>query len=78
MLCTILPVLSIYHFGADYGNVTCLLFHPDQWKNMSKALASAGHSLVAVQDNLIDAIWMDRPTRPSTKLLTLGLGFTGR
>ncbi|XP_029545477.1 xaa-Pro aminopeptidase 1 isoform X1 [Salmo trutta] len=49
----------------------------DQWKNMSKALAGAGHSLVAVQDNLIDAIWMDRPTRPSTKLLTLGLGFTG-
>uniref|UniRef100_A0A8C8LQG5 Xaa-Pro aminopeptidase 1 n=1 Tax=Oncorhynchus tshawytscha TaxID=74940 RepID=A0A8C8LQG5_ONCTS len=49
----------------------------DQWKNMSKALASAGHSLVAVQDNLIDAIWMDRPTRPSTQLLTLGLGFTG-
>uniref|UniRef100_A0A8C7T3K1 X-prolyl aminopeptidase (aminopeptidase P) 1, soluble n=1 Tax=Oncorhynchus mykiss TaxID=8022 RepID=A0A8C7T3K1_ONCMY len=48
----------------------------DQWKNMSKALASAGHSLVAVQDNLIDAIWMDRPTRPSTQLLTLGLGFT--
>uniref|UniRef100_A0A674CDV0 Xaa-Pro aminopeptidase 1 n=1 Tax=Salmo trutta TaxID=8032 RepID=A0A674CDV0_SALTR len=49
----------------------------DQWKNMSKALAGAGHSLVAVQDNLIDAIWMDRPTRPSTQLLTLGLGFTG-
>ncbi|CAB1344470.1 unnamed protein product [Coregonus sp. 'balchen'] len=49
----------------------------DQWKNMSKALASAGHSLVAVQDNLIDAIWMDRPTRPSTQLITLGLGFTG-
>uniref|UniRef100_A0A4W5REU9 Xaa-Pro aminopeptidase 1 n=1 Tax=Hucho hucho TaxID=62062 RepID=A0A4W5REU9_9TELE len=49
----------------------------DQWKNMSKALASAGHSLVAVQDNLIDAIWMDRPSRPSTQLLTLGLGFTG-
>ncbi|XP_067252480.1 xaa-Pro aminopeptidase 1 isoform X2 [Chanodichthys erythropterus] len=49
----------------------------DQWKNMSKALSSAGHSLVAVQDNLIDAIWEDRPPRPSTKLMALGLKYTG-
>ena len=50
---------------------------PDQWKNMSKALAGAGHSLVAVQDNLIDAVWLDRPQRPSTQLMTLGLERTG-
>nr|XP_019940027.1 PREDICTED: xaa-Pro aminopeptidase 1 isoform X1 [Paralichthys olivaceus] len=49
----------------------------DQWKNMSKALTSAGHSLVAVQDNLIDAVWTDRPKRPSTQLRTLGLEYTG-
>uniref|UniRef100_A0A8C2IJS3 X-prolyl aminopeptidase (aminopeptidase P) 1, soluble n=1 Tax=Cyprinus carpio TaxID=7962 RepID=A0A8C2IJS3_CYPCA len=49
----------------------------DQWKNMSKALSNAGHSLVAVKDNLIDAIWEDRPPRPSTKLITLGLKYTG-
>uniref|UniRef100_A0A8C5CCR9 X-prolyl aminopeptidase (aminopeptidase P) 1, soluble n=1 Tax=Gadus morhua TaxID=8049 RepID=A0A8C5CCR9_GADMO len=49
----------------------------DQWKNMSKALAGAGHSLVAVQDNLIDAVWLDRPQRPSTQLMTLGLERTG-
>lgn len=50
----------------------------DQWKNMSKALASAGHSLVAVQDNLIDVIWTDRPERSSTQLRTLGLEHTGQ
>ncbi|KAM8773722.1 xaa-Pro aminopeptidase 1 isoform 1-T1 [Acanthopagrus schlegelii] len=49
----------------------------DQWKNMSKALSGAGHSLVAVQDNLIDAVWTDRPERPSTQLRTLGLDYTG-
>uniref|UniRef100_A0A671KUT3 Xaa-Pro aminopeptidase 1 n=1 Tax=Sinocyclocheilus anshuiensis TaxID=1608454 RepID=A0A671KUT3_9TELE len=49
----------------------------DQWKNMSKALSNAGHSLVAVQDNLIDAIWEDRPPRPSTKLIDLGLKYNG-
>lgn len=45
---------------------------------MSKALMSAGHSLVAVQDNLIDAIWTDRPERPSTQLRALGLEYTGQ
>uniref|UniRef100_A0A7N8YEG4 Xaa-Pro aminopeptidase 1 n=1 Tax=Mastacembelus armatus TaxID=205130 RepID=A0A7N8YEG4_9TELE len=49
----------------------------DQWKNMSKALSSAGHSLVAVQDNMIDVVWTDRPERPSTPLRTLGLEYTG-
>lgn len=49
----------------------------DQWKNMSQALASAGHALVAVEDNLIDAVWEDRPPRPSTPLIALGLKFTG-
>lgn len=49
----------------------------DQWKNISKALTSAGHSLVAVQDNLIDAVWIDRPERPSTQLRTMGLEYTG-
>ena len=44
---------------------------------MSKALAGAGHALVAVQDNLIDAVWQDRPPRPSTQLITLGLDRTG-
>ncbi|KAF0037645.1 hypothetical protein F2P81_010519 [Scophthalmus maximus] len=53
------------------------LMKMDQWKNMSKALSSAGHSLVVVQDNLIDAVWTDRPKRPSTRLRTLGLDYTG-
>lgn len=50
----------------------------DQWKNMSKALNGAGHSLVAVQDNLIDVVWTERPERPSTQLRTLGLEYTGQ
>ncbi|KAL4640196.1 xaa-Pro aminopeptidase 1 isoform X1 [Arapaima gigas] len=49
----------------------------DQWKSMSKALSNAGHTLVAVPENLIDAIWVDRPARPSTPLITLGLKYTG-
>uniref|UniRef100_A0A3Q3IBY6 X-prolyl aminopeptidase (aminopeptidase P) 1, soluble n=1 Tax=Monopterus albus TaxID=43700 RepID=A0A3Q3IBY6_MONAL len=53
------------------------IFAADQWKNMSKALSSAGHSLVAVQENLIDVVWTDRPERPSTPLRALGVEYTG-
>lgn len=45
---------------------------------MSKALTSAGHSLVELQDNLIDVVWTDRPERSSTQLRTLGLDYTGQ
>lgn len=45
---------------------------------MSKALTSAGHSLVAVQDNLIDVVWPDRPERPSAQLRTLGSEYAGQ
>ncbi|MGH0133215.1 UNVERIFIED_CONTAM: hypothetical protein FKN15_052203 [Acipenser sinensis] len=49
----------------------------DQWKHMSKALTSAGHSLVPVQENLIDPFWTDRSARPSSPLIVLGLNYTG-
>ena len=45
---------------------------------MNKALTGAGHRLVALQENLIDAVWEERPARPSTQLITLGLGYTGQ
>ncbi|KAJ7325189.1 hypothetical protein JRQ81_018209 [Phrynocephalus forsythii] len=49
----------------------------DQWKRMAKVLKSAGHALVPVKDNLIDAIWNDRLPRPCKPLMTLGLNYTG-
>lgn len=61
-----------------WASAICDCVCSDQWKNMSKALSSAGHSLVAVQANLIDAVWEDRPSRPSTKLIALGLKYTGQ
>ncbi|KAH0623760.1 hypothetical protein JD844_006867, partial [Phrynosoma platyrhinos] len=53
------------------------LMKMDQWKRMSKVLKSAGHALVPVKDNLIDAIWADRLPRPCKPLMTLGLSYTG-
>ncbi|XP_033883216.3 xaa-Pro aminopeptidase 1-like [Acipenser ruthenus] len=69
-------LLSVLPEGSKVG-VDPWIIPADQWKTMSKALTSAGHSLVAVQENLIDLFWTDRSARPSSPLIVLGLNYTG-
>ncbi|GAA6098049.1 xaa-Pro aminopeptidase 1 isoform X1 [Tachysurus ichikawai] len=69
-------LISILPENSNVG-VDPWIFAADQWKSMAKTLKSAGHSLVAVQENLIDAVWEDRPARPSNQLSVLGLSYTG-
>ncbi|XP_038677780.1 xaa-Pro aminopeptidase 1 isoform X1 [Scyliorhinus canicula] len=49
----------------------------DQWKILSKAMRSAGHTLVPVKENLVDLIWKDQPRRPCEPLLVMDLSYTG-
>ncbi|XP_058841264.1 xaa-Pro aminopeptidase 1-like isoform X1 [Acipenser ruthenus] len=69
-------LLSVLPEGSKVG-VDPWIIPADQWKHMSKALTSAGHSLVPVQENLIDPFWTDRSARPSSPLIVLGLNYTG-
>ncbi|XP_063818716.1 xaa-Pro aminopeptidase 1 [Pseudophryne corroboree] len=69
-------LISVLPEGSRVG-VDPFIIPSDQWKNLSLALKNAGHLLVAVQDNLIDAIWTDRPQRPCKPLITLGQNYTG-
>lgn len=69
-------LVSVLPEGSKVG-VDPFIIPADQWKRMSKALKSAGHVLVPVKENLIDAIWMDRPQRPCKPLMTLDLSYTG-
>nr|XP_009670644.1 PREDICTED: xaa-Pro aminopeptidase 1 isoform X2 [Struthio camelus australis] len=69
-------LVSILPEGSKVG-VDPFIIPADQWKRMSKALKSAGHDLVPVKENLIDAIWADCPQRPCKPLITLDLGYTG-
>uniref|UniRef100_A0A8C8RK10 Xaa-Pro aminopeptidase 1 n=1 Tax=Pelusios castaneus TaxID=367368 RepID=A0A8C8RK10_9SAUR len=69
-------LVSVLPEGSKVG-VDPFIIPDDQWKRMSKALKSAGHILVPVKENLIDAIWVDRPQRPCKPLMTLGLTYTG-
>nr|XP_033798041.1 xaa-Pro aminopeptidase 1 isoform X1 [Geotrypetes seraphini]XP_033798043.1 xaa-Pro aminopeptidase 1 isoform X1 [Geotrypetes seraphini]XP_033798045.1 xaa-Pro aminopeptidase 1 isoform X1 [Geotrypetes seraphini]XP_033798046.1 xaa-Pro aminopeptidase 1 isoform X1 [Geotrypetes seraphini]XP_033798047.1 xaa-Pro aminopeptidase 1 isoform X1 [Geotrypetes seraphini]XP_033798048.1 xaa-Pro aminopeptidase 1 isoform X1 [Geotrypetes seraphini]XP_033798049.1 xaa-Pro aminopeptidase 1 isoform X1 [Geotrypetes s len=69
-------LVSVLPEGSKVG-VDPLIMAADQWKNISKVLKSAGHRLVAVEENLIDVIWTDRPRRPCRPLMTLGLNYTG-
>uniref|UniRef100_A0A452IUV8 Xaa-Pro aminopeptidase 1 n=1 Tax=Gopherus agassizii TaxID=38772 RepID=A0A452IUV8_9SAUR len=69
-------LVSVLPEGSKVG-VDPFIIPADQWKRISKALKSAGHVLVPVKENLIDAIWMDRPQRPCKPLMTLDLSYTG-
>jgi len=50
----------------------------DQAKRYREACEKAGASLVAVDTNLIDAIWDDQPARPTAKIETQPTQFAGR
>uniref|UniRef100_A0A8C5R3B9 X-prolyl aminopeptidase 1 n=1 Tax=Leptobrachium leishanense TaxID=445787 RepID=A0A8C5R3B9_9ANUR len=69
-------LVNVLPEGSRVG-VDPFIIQSDQWKSMTLALKNAGHSLVPVQENLIDAIWADRPPRPCQPLITLGLKYTG-
>uniref|UniRef100_T1DMF3 Xaa-Pro aminopeptidase 1 n=1 Tax=Crotalus horridus TaxID=35024 RepID=T1DMF3_CROHD len=69
-------LVSVLPQGSKVG-VDPSIIPADQWKRMNKVLKCAGHVLVPVKDNLIDAIWADRPPRPCKPLMTLDLSFTG-
>uniref|UniRef100_A0A8C6XS26 X-prolyl aminopeptidase 1 n=1 Tax=Naja naja TaxID=35670 RepID=A0A8C6XS26_NAJNA len=69
-------LVSVLPQGSKVG-VDPFIIPADQWKRMNKVLKCAGHVLVPVKANLIDAIWADRPPRPCRPLMTLDLSFTG-
>uniref|UniRef100_A0A8C9GD16 X-prolyl aminopeptidase 1 n=1 Tax=Pavo cristatus TaxID=9049 RepID=A0A8C9GD16_PAVCR len=68
-------LVSVLPEGSKVG-VDPSIIPADQWKRMSKVLRSAGHDLVPVKENLIDAIWTDRPQRPCKPLIVLDLSYT--
>ncbi|KAG9472152.1 hypothetical protein GDO78_021076 [Eleutherodactylus coqui] len=69
-------LISMLPEGARVG-VDPFIIQTDQWKSMALALKNAGHLLVPIQENLIDAIWSNRPERPCQLLITLELSYTG-
>jgi len=61
------------HVGVDP-----MLFTQDEWDSMSKELRFAGKTLTAVEKNLIDLVWPDRPPRPQNKVIELEVKFSGK
>lgn len=47
------------------------------WSTISGDLSANECSLVAVRQNLIDAIWPDQPAAPNSRCITLGLQYAG-
>ncbi|KAI7815585.1 Xaa-Pro APN1, partial [Rhyzopertha dominica] len=59
--------------GADPKLVTY-----QEWVPLKTQLEKAGHSLVLVLTNLVDAIWTDKPSFPSNPIKPLPLKYTGK
>ncbi|KAK7498449.1 hypothetical protein BaRGS_00010403 [Batillaria attramentaria] len=68
---------NVLPVGSQVGCDPTLL-SVDTWKPLSRDLKSNGHSLVPVSQNLIDLVWTDRPSPPSSSLLILSLQYTGK
>lgn len=54
------------------------LHSPAEAKELSEAVTAAGGTLVAVADNLVDAVWADRPALPATPISAWPVAFSGR
>ena len=48
-----------------------------EWETLSKALKPEGHHLVAVDHNLVDLVWDDRPSPSSAPIMALAEKYTG-
>ncbi|CAL1274817.1 unnamed protein product [Larinioides sclopetarius] len=70
-LSDVLPVGS--HVGVDP-----FLMSYDSWDTLCKELKNKGHSLVPVQENLIDVCWDDKPNRPLNKVECLPVKYAGK
>lgn len=50
----------------------------EEWKTLDKALKHSGHSLVAIDKNLVDLLWDERPPPPGAPIVPLAVRYTGR
>lgn len=54
------------------------LISAEDARSISTELTKVGSSLVGLENNLVDAIWQDRPSRPSEKVFVLDEKYAGR
>ncbi len=47
-------------------------------KTLRESLESLGSELVKLKDNLVDAIWVDRPARPKSRVFHLDEKYSGQ
>lgn len=56
--------------GSTVG-VDPYLLEAEWWRDMARELQAEGHSIIPVQENLIDLLWNDRPPRPAHPIVPL-------
>ncbi|RDD39589.1 Xaa-Pro aminopeptidase 1 [Trichoplax sp. H2] len=63
--------------GANVGADPFLL-SINSWSSYEKALATAGHKMIPISENLVDKVWLDKPSRPDAALIAMENFYTGR
>lgn len=53
------------------------LVEAEVWRDLTRELQGAGHSVIPVARNLIDLLWDDRPERPCKPVFPLEVKYTG-
>ena len=48
------------------------------WKPLCEQLDNGGFDLVAVDENLIDEVWENRPARPANPVILQPLTYSGK
>ena len=58
-------------------NVFVIFSFSATWKTLHQQLVADGHTLVPIEQNLIDAIWENKPKRPHNPVFVHPLRFSG-
>ncbi|CAH0557530.1 unnamed protein product [Brassicogethes aeneus] len=53
------------------------VYSHDKFVSLQKVLEGAGQKLIPIEGNLVEAVWVDRPNRPTNPVHPLGLHYTG-
>ncbi len=54
------------------------LYSKDEWDTMETELSFSGKKLMAVNQNLVDLIWAERPSRPLNNVVQHPIEFSGK
>ena len=54
------------------------VMNPKEWRGYENAVVKSGHSFKQTTPNLVDSVWVNRPSPPTNNIYPLALKYTGK